>query len=93
MHFIKHQPGASYGTNFVYKAELWKNPAEIWKNIKYEIRETFQNYLEANLMNQIHNVCYELTYLFLDVKLFLNIFLNILKYTNFRSPILHFSSA
>ena len=31
-------------------------PAEIWKNIKYEIRETFQKYSEANISNQIHNV-------------------------------------
>ena len=31
-------------------------PAEIWKNIKYEISETFQKYLEVNMLNQIHNV-------------------------------------
>ena len=33
-----------------------KLPAEIWENIKYEIRKTFQKYLEVNLLNQIHNV-------------------------------------
>ena len=31
-------------------------PAEMWKNINYEIRKTFTKYLEANLFNQIHNV-------------------------------------
>ena len=31
-------------------------PAEIWKNIKYEIRETFQKYFGAKLLNQIDNV-------------------------------------
>ena len=30
-----------------------KFPAEIWKNIKYEIRETFQKYFGAKLLNQI----------------------------------------
>ena len=30
-----------------------KFPAEIWKNIKYEIRETFQKYFVAKLLNQI----------------------------------------
>ena len=36
---------------------LIKNfPAEIRKNIKYEIRETCQKYLEANTLIQIHNV-------------------------------------
>ena len=45
-----------------------KLPSEIWKNIRYESRETFQKYLKVNLLNQIHNVmiiknkdCYELT--------------------------------
>ena len=33
-----------------------KFPNEIWKNIKYEIREIFQKYLEANMLNQVHNV-------------------------------------
>ena len=33
-----------------------KFPAEIWKNIKYEIRETFQKYFRAKLLNQIDNV-------------------------------------
>ena len=33
-----------------------KFPAEIWKNIKYEIRETFQKYFGAKLLNQIDNV-------------------------------------
>ena len=31
-------------------------PAEIWKNIKCEIRETFQKYFGAKLLNQIDNV-------------------------------------
>ena len=33
-----------------------KFPAEIWKNIKDEIRETFQKYFGAKLLNQIDNV-------------------------------------
>ena len=31
-----------------------KFPTEIWKNIKYEVSETFQNCLEANFLNKIH---------------------------------------
>ena len=44
-------------------------PAQIWKNIKYENRETFQKYFGAKLLNQIDNVVkkknkvwYQLTY-------------------------------
>ena len=44
-------------------------PAEIWKNIKYEIRETFQKYFGAKLLNQIdtfvilqNEVWYQSTY-------------------------------
>ena len=33
-----------------------KFPAEIWKNINYEIRESFQRYFGAKLLNQIDNV-------------------------------------
>ena len=46
-----------------------KLPAEIWKNIKDEIREIFQKYFGAKLLNQIDNVVilqnkvwYQLTY-------------------------------
>ena len=46
-----------------------KFPAEIWKNINYEIRETSQKYFGAKLLNQIDNVViiqnklwYQLTY-------------------------------
>ena len=35
---------------------IYKFPAEIWENIKYEIRGTFEKYLEDNLLNQVHNV-------------------------------------
>ena len=50
-----------------------KFPAEIWKNIKDEIREVFQKYFAANLLNQNDNVviiqnkvCYQLTYRLFD---------------------------
>ena len=33
-----------------------KFPAETWKNIEDEIRETFQMYFGAELLNQIDNV-------------------------------------
>ena len=33
-----------------------KFPAKMWKNIKYEIRETFQKHFGAELLNQIDNV-------------------------------------
>ena len=46
-----------------------KFPAEIWKNIKDEIRETTQKYFGAKLLKQIDNVViienkvwYQLTY-------------------------------
>ena len=34
---------------------IMKFPTKIWKNIKYEVRETFPKYFEANLLNRIHN--------------------------------------
>ena len=33
-----------------------KFPAETWKNIEDEIRETFQKYFGAKFLNQIDNV-------------------------------------
>ena len=35
---------------------IMKFPAEIWKNIKYEIRKTSQKHFGAKLLNQIDNV-------------------------------------
>ena len=35
---------------------IMKFPAEIWENIKYEIRETSQKYFRAKLLNHIDNV-------------------------------------
>ena len=46
-------------TRSVRMEQIWliiNFPAEIWKNIKYEIRETFQKYFGAKLLNQIDNV-------------------------------------
>ena len=42
----------SYGTNLF----IIKFPAETWKTIKVDIRETLQNYFAAKLLNQIDNV-------------------------------------
>ena len=51
-----------------------KFPAEIWKNIKDEIRETFQKNFAAKLLNKIDNVViirnkvwYQLTYRLFDI--------------------------
>ena len=35
---------------------IMKFPAEIWKNIKVEIKELFRKYFGAKLLNQIDNV-------------------------------------
>ena len=50
-----------------------KFPAEIWKNIKDEMRQTFQKYFAAKLLNQFDNVViiqnkvwYQLTYRLFD---------------------------
>ena len=51
MHFIKHQPGA-----FVWNKQIIEFPAKMWKNIKYEIKETLQKYFGAKLLNQIDKV-------------------------------------
>ena len=73
-----------------------KFPAEIWKIIKYEIKEIFQKYFGAKLLNQIDNVViiqnkvwYQLTY-----RLFQTWNCSILlQCTDFSSPILYFSGA
>ena len=48
---------------------IMKYPAEVWKFIKDEIKETFQKYFGAKLVSQINNVViiqnkvwYQLTY-------------------------------
>ena len=67
MQFIKHQPEAFVWSVFVNE----KIKRKYEKNIKNEIKVSFQKYLEANLLNRMHNfnfiiiqnrVWYELTY-------------------------------
>ena len=67
MHFIKHQPGAFVWNEFVY-IKLSSGKME---NIKFEVRESFQTFFGAKLLNQIDNaviiqnkVWYQLTYRF-----------------------------